>query len=93
MDLDTAETIAISALTFLAGDEQRLGRFLALTGLGPAELKAQAHTPRLLAAVLDHVLQDENLLLVFATSSRIAPELITPAQQLLAERAGGSYER
>jgi len=62
MDLDTAETIAISALAFLAGDEQRLGRFLALTGMGPAELKAQAHTPRLLAAVLDHVLQDENLL-------------------------------
>jgi hypothetical protein len=93
MDLDTAEAIAISALTFLAGDEQRLGRFLALTGLGPAELKAQAHTPRLLAAVLDHVLQDENLLLVFAASSRIVPELITPAQQLLAERAGGSYER
>jgi len=93
MDLDTAEAIAISALTFLAGDEQRLGRFLALTGIGPAELKAQAHTPRLLAAVLDHVLQDENLLLVFAASNRIAPELITPAQQLLAEHAAGSYER
>ncbi|MCK5549327.1 MAG: DUF3572 family protein, partial [Hyphomicrobiaceae bacterium] len=44
MDLDTAETIAISALAFLAGDEQRLGRFLALTGIGPPELKAQAHT-------------------------------------------------
>ena len=93
MDLDTAETIAISALAFLAGDEQRLGRFLALTGLGPAELKAQAHTPRILAAVLDHVLQDESLLLVFATVNHIAPELITPAQQLLAEHAGGSYER
>lgn len=90
MDLETAETIAISALAFLAGDEQRLGRFLALTGLGPAELKSQAQTPRILSAVLDHVLQDENLLLVFATSYRIAPELIAPAQQLLTERVGGS---
>ena len=89
MDLDTAETIAISALAFLAGDEQRLGRFLALTGLGPAELKAQARTPRILAAVLDHVLQDENLLLVFATSNRIAPELIAPAQKFLAGQDGG----
>jgi len=92
MDSDSAETIAISALAFLAEDEQRLGRFLALTGLGPAELKAQAHTPRILAAVLDHLLQDESLLLVFAASNRIAPELITPAQKLLAKRAGGSCQ-
>ena len=73
MDTDTAETIAISALAFLADDGPRLGRFLAVTGLGPAELRAQASTPRVLAAVLDYLLQDESLLLVFATSNRIAP--------------------
>jgi hypothetical protein len=84
MDTETAEIIAISALTFLADDEQRLGRFLALTGLGPTELKAEAHTHRMLSAVLDYLLHDESLLLVFTTSNRIAPELIIPAQQLLA---------
>ncbi|MGI9403350.1 MAG: DUF3572 domain-containing protein [Hyphomicrobium sp.] len=89
MDPDTAETIAISALAFLADDEQRLGRFLALTGLGPAELSAQARAPRILASVLDYLLQDESLLLVFAASHRIAPDQISPAQQLLAKRAGG----
>jgi len=92
MDPDTAETIAISALAFLADDEQRLGRFLALTGLGPAELKAEAHTSRILAAVLDYLLQDESLLLVFSASNHIAPELISPARQLLAEHAGRSCQ-
>ncbi len=84
MDTETAEIIAISALTFLADDEQRLGRFLALTGLGPTELKAEAHTHRMLSAVLDYLLHDESLLLVFTTLNRIAPELIAPAKQLLA---------
>ena len=84
MDTETAEIIAISALAFLADDQQRLDRFLALTGLGPTELKAEAHTHRMLSAVLDYLLHDESLLLVFTTSNRIAPELIIPAQQLLA---------
>lgn len=32
-----AEGLAIQALTFIAGDGERLGRFLAVTGIGPAE--------------------------------------------------------
>ena len=42
MDADQAEIIALQALAFLAEDAQRLGSFLALTGLGPDELRAQA---------------------------------------------------
>lgn len=87
MDADHAETIALTALAFLAEDGPRLGRFLALTGVGPAELKRQAHTARMLAAVLDHLLQDESLLLVFSATNAIAPELIGPAQHVLAQRA------
>jgi hypothetical protein len=89
MDAEDAETLALSALAFLADDVQRLGRFLALTGLGPAELRAQAHTPRILAAVLDHLLKDESLLLVFAASHGVAPELIAPAHRVLERRSGG----
>ena len=83
MDADQAETIALTALGFLAEDVQRLGRFLALTGIGPAELKAEAGSPRVLAAVLDHLMKDENLLLVFSASSAIAPELIAAAHRQL----------
>jgi hypothetical protein len=90
MDLDRAEEIGVTGLIFLAADMQRLGRFLALTGLGPAELKAEARTPRMLVAVLDHLLHDESLLLVFAADSQLAPEDIAPARRVLALQAGES---
>jgi hypothetical protein len=87
MDADQAETIALEALAFLADDVQRLGRFLALTGVGPIELRQEARNPRMLAAVLNHLLQDESLLLVFAASHGIDADLIGPAQRTLEQRA------
>jgi hypothetical protein len=87
MDADQAETIALSALAFLADDVQRLGRFLALTGVGPAELREEARNPRMLAAVLNHLLQDESLLLVLAASYGISADLIAPAQSTLEQQA------
>jgi hypothetical protein len=87
MDVDQAEAIAVSALAFLAQDIPRLGRFLALTGIGPAELRAQARTARVLAAVLDHLSHDESLLLAFAASSGVAPQHIAAAQRVLEAEA------
>jgi hypothetical protein len=89
MDVEHAEGIALSALAFLAEDVERLQRFLALTGVGPADLRQRARTPRILAAVLEHLLQDESLLLVFAASHGVAPELIAPAQSQLEQQAQG----
>lgn len=84
---DEAETLAINALRFLAGDPARLGRFLALTGLGPDELKASAGETHLLAAVLDYLLRDESLLLVFAADHRVAPERVALAHHSLTGQA------
>jgi hypothetical protein len=83
MDADRAETIAAAALSFLAEDADRLGRFLALTGAGPADLADAERLPQILAAVLDHLLQDESLLLVFAAQQGLAPELIGRAHAVL----------
>jgi hypothetical protein len=88
MQSDRAESIGVSALLFLAGDPQRLGRFLTLTGVGPAELRAEARAPHMLAAVLEHLLQDESLLLVFCASDGVPPADIAPARRVLAEMAG-----
>jgi len=88
MHSDRAESIGISALLFLAGDPQRLARFLTLTGVGPAELRENARNPQMLAAVLDHLLQDENMLLVFCASDGIQPNEVAPAQRELAKMAG-----
>ena len=89
MDVDQAEAIAVAALAFLAQDMKRLGRFLALTGVGPAELREQARTARVLAAVLDHLSHDESLLLAFAATGAVAPQEIAKAQRVLERAADG----
>lgn len=90
-DLEAAEGMAIAALAFLAEDATQLGHFLSLTGLGPAELRAEAGTPRMLAAVLEHMLGDEALLLTFTANCGYQPDDVTPAWDALvyeAARAG-----
>lgn len=81
---EIAETIGLKALKFLAEDGPRLGRFLALTGLGPADLKRSASSPAVLQAVLEHLLSDESLLLVFAAEADVAPADVEPASRVLA---------
>lgn len=87
LDIDGAEAIALAALGFLAADVARLGRFLALTGIGPDELRAAAGTASLQAAVLDHLLADESLLLVFSSEAGVEAQRIGFAHALLARES------
>lgn len=82
---EAAETLAAQALAFLAEDQARLRRFFTATGLEPAEVRARADTPELLAAVLEHLAGDESLLLVFAASRQVAPTCIGEALAALQE--------
>jgi len=83
-----ATELAIAALSFLAGETERLERFLALTGLGPQSLRAAAREPSFLLGVLDHVAGDETLLLAFANESGIDPEDVGRARDALAHGPG-----
>jgi hypothetical protein len=80
---DQAAAVALQALAWLAGDSDRLGRFLALTGLGPAGLREKAGEPATLAAVLDHLLGHEADLLAFCASAELDPTLPGRARELL----------
>ena len=86
--METAETLAIQALTFIAQDAERLGRFLAVTGIGPAEIRDAAREPNFLAGVLDHLAGDESLLLAFAEHAGVDPAEIPRACRILAAGAG-----
>jgi Protein of unknown function (DUF3572) len=79
-----AESIAIAALGFLAGDEDRLGRFLGITGLGPENLRAAAGEPGFLASVLGYITEDEALLMAFAENAGWPPEKVARASAQLA---------
>ncbi len=84
-----AET-AIEALAWLAADQTRLERFLALSGLGPENLRRAAAEPRFLAAVLDYLASDEALLIAFARDSARRPEEVARARAALAGPQAGA---
>ncbi|HWV53325.1 MAG TPA: DUF3572 domain-containing protein [Pseudorhodoplanes sp.] len=76
LDRRDAESVAIQALSFLAADPARLGRFLAVTGIGPADIRQAARDPGFLAGVLEHIAADESTLLAFARETGLAAEYI-----------------
>jgi hypothetical protein len=78
-----AEVLAVRVLAWLAADTGRIGRFLALSGAGPAELRARAAEPEFLGFVLDYLLADEAALLAFAAAEGVRPELAMRARAAL----------
>jgi hypothetical protein len=81
--LDSAQSLAVSALTFIAADPGRLGRFLNLTGLGPDNLRTAAADPAFLGSVLDYLIADEELLVGFAADAGLKPEAVARAHDVL----------
>jgi hypothetical protein len=88
--LAAAEDLAIAGLGFIAAEPERLDRFLALTGIDPASIRAAARQPQFLVGVLDHLLGEERLLLAFAAENDIDPEAVMRARDAL---AGPDWER
>jgi hypothetical protein len=85
---EAAEKLAIQALTYIAGDGERLGAFLAATGIGPDRIRVAAREPGFLAGVLDYVAGDEKLLIDFAAEAEIEPKHVAAARAAL----GGTWE-
>jgi len=85
-----AEAIAIEALNFLAADATRLVRFLDLSGLDPASIRAAARNTGFLTGVLDYVSGDEALLMDFADSAGVKPGVVGRARTTL---GGQNWER
>lgn len=83
LSADEAEAIALAAFVFLAEEPGRIGLFLRLSGMEPAELRAAAATRAFQTAVLAHLRGDESLALVFASGQGLAPERLAEAEALL----------
>ena len=86
---DSARSLAVSALTFIAADPDRLSRFLGLTGLGPHNLRTSAADPAFLGSVLDYLVADEQLLVTFASDAGLKPEAVARAHAALCGPAEG----
>ena len=87
---NAAEALAIQALTFIAGDGERLGGFLAATGIGPAEIRAAGAEPGFLAGVLGYLASDDRLIAAFAAETGLDPADVGRAYAAL---GGEAWER
>jgi hypothetical protein len=82
---EVAEIVAIQALSFIAGDPQRLGSFLAESGIGPETLRTAAADPHFLGSVLDFILRDDATVKALAEVSQLHPTNIAAARQVLGD--------
>src|SRR5262245_19526633 len=84
------ETLALRALARIVMSQDLLPRFLALSGLDAAGLKARAGEPQLLGGLLDFILFDEALVLRLAEELEVKPEAFAKAR---AKLPGGGQGR
>ena len=80
---EAAELLALDAFGWLAGEDDALGRFLALSGIGPAALRSASREPGFLAGVVAFLMADEPLLLAFAGHAGIPPGRVAAAHAVL----------
>jgi hypothetical protein len=80
---EDADTIALKALGFVAGNAEYMSRFLALTGMTPEQLKERPDDPAVLGGVLDFLLQHESVLTAFAEDAELAPDQVAAARRAL----------
>lgn len=78
--------LALQALAFTLGDAARAARLLAVTGLEPAELRASAGSPAMLAAVLRFLEDHEPDLIAAADALGVAPAALVAARHALERR-------
>lgn len=71
---DSAEVLAIEALSWLVGNEDLLPVFLGSSGAGEADLRRRAKDPEFLASVLDFLLMDDAWIAAFCDNAGYAYE-------------------
>ncbi len=81
-----AENIALKLFQTIAGDEEHLDRFLALTGLTPQSIRAAANSFGFLPSILDYVCANESDLVKLAERTALKPEDISAAHHALSPR-------
>ncbi|BDI59621.1 DUF3572 domain-containing protein [Qipengyuania nanhaisediminis] len=80
-----AATLALAAIGWILHDEDRAARYLELTGLDPAGLRAGLGDPLILASALEFLANHEPDLIQAAEALAVTPEELVAARKDLAE--------
>jgi len=86
---EDAQAVAVAVLGWLAGEPELLSRFLALTGVTPAEVRDAVNDPGFLAGLVEFLMGHEPTLLAFSAATGIAPEAVVAAHGHLAGPPAG----
>lgn len=76
--------MALGALVWVLGDDERAGRLLTLTGLTPGDLRERLGERTVLAAVIEYLCAYEPDLLAAAEHLGVAPQVLADAGRELA---------
>jgi hypothetical protein len=71
MQQDTAETIAIQALGWLASDEDLLPVFMGASGVSADDMRTRANDPTFLISLLDFITMDDAWVMRFCDAHAI----------------------
>lgn len=86
MDRTEAETVALSALAWIASTDDLLDVFLGATGLSADELPGLAHRPGTLASVLEFLTMDDAWVVAFCDATGRDYRVPMTARAVLAGR-------
>ena len=78
-----AEAVALSALHWTLGSDERADRFLALTGMAPQDIRARISEPDFLAASLRFLESHEPDLVACAEALDLSPASLVDARRAL----------
>lgn len=86
------EAIAVAVLSWLANDPDMFGRFLALTGVAPAQVRDAVGDPAFLGGMLDFLMNHEPTLMAFCEATGTAPDAVAAASTHFSPPGLGSGE-
>jgi Protein of unknown function (DUF3572) len=80
---EEAQTLALKALVFIVNSDEARERFMGLSGLDGATLRARAAEPEMHVALLDFLLANEGLLVDFCETGSLDPKMVHMARYVL----------
>ncbi len=80
---ETAETLAMQALAWIAGNDELLPVFMGSTGADAADMKQRAGEPEFLGSVLDFLLMDDDWVVAFCDQAQLGYDAPMRARQAL----------
>lgn len=80
---ESAETLALQCLAWLAGHEELLPVFMGATGVSQEDLRAGAQDPVFLGSVLDFVMMDDAWVMDFCGGLGVPNDSLMRARQAL----------